>query len=206
MLGELLGHPGVEEVVELRSRFGFMAFHGGSLEEMTDVIARVAAERAGASYYGIHQPKDLRWHIPSIEVRPEHSEGLRRFLGHVDTVITVHGYGREGYWTTLLLGGRNRSLAAHLGDHLATWLPAYAITTALEHIPERLRGLHHRNPVNLPTNAGVQLELPPRVRGRSALWEDWEPEGLVPHTAALVDALVAAVTSWTPPLTATSAR
>ena len=49
---ELLAQPGVEEVCELRSQFGFMAFHGGALEAMTDVIARAAADASGASYYG----------------------------------------------------------------------------------------------------------------------------------------------------------
>ena len=42
----LLGTPGVEEVSELRGRVGFMAYHGGALEAMTDVIATRAAERA----------------------------------------------------------------------------------------------------------------------------------------------------------------
>ena len=52
MFDELLAHPGVEESVELRSRFGFMAFHGGSLELGTDQIARAAA-RAGRRL-GVH--------------------------------------------------------------------------------------------------------------------------------------------------------
>ena len=34
---ELLALPGVEEHCELRSTFGFMAYHGGALEEATDV-------------------------------------------------------------------------------------------------------------------------------------------------------------------------
>ena len=33
-----------------------MAYHGGGLEAMTDVIAREAAERSGASYYGVVHP------------------------------------------------------------------------------------------------------------------------------------------------------
>ena len=44
MFDELLAHEGVEEIVELRSTFGFMAYHGGSLEEVTDVVATAAAE------------------------------------------------------------------------------------------------------------------------------------------------------------------
>ena len=66
---ELLALPGVEEVCELRGRFGFMAFHGGSLEAMTDRIASEAAERSGASYYGVHQPKGLRVAHPVDEGR-----------------------------------------------------------------------------------------------------------------------------------------
>jgi phage replication-related protein YjqB (UPF0714/DUF867 family) len=193
---ELLATPGVEEICELRSRFGFMAYHGGSLEEMTDVIARAAAERSGASYYGVHQPKGLEWHIPSIKVTPTASTLLQSYLDHVDIVVTVHGFGRRGFFTTLLLGGQNRELAEHVGDHLRTRLPAYEIATDLERIPSELRGLHARNPVNLPRRQGVQIELPPRVRGTTPLFWDWEGPGPAPHTAALIDGLAAAATSW----------
>ena len=110
MFAELLAHPGVEEVVELRGSFGFMAYHGGSLEEATDVIAQAAAEASGASYYGVHQPADLQWHIPSTQIDPAESSALAAFLDHVDEVITVHGYGRDGWWARLLVGGGNRPL------------------------------------------------------------------------------------------------
>jgi len=201
---ELLAHPGVEEVSELGSTFGFMAYHGGSLEEVTDVVAREAAARSGASLYAVVQPPDFRWHIPSTAVRPEHSTALTAFLDHVDVVVTVHGYGRQDFWTTLLLGGRNRVLAEHLAGHLRTTLPEYTVVTDLEEIPQALRGLHAENPVNLPRDGGVQLELPPRVRGRSPIWADWEGPGLVPHTEALIDGLASAARSW--PVTATDAR
>lgn len=192
----LLAHPGVEEVCELRGPFGFMAFHGGALEVMTDVIARTAAERVGASYYGVHQPADLLWHLPSIEIDPAHSPVLTAFLDHVDIVVTVHGYGRKGFWTTLLLGGTNRVLAEHLAGHLRNALPTYEVMTDIEQIPVPLRGLHAANPVNRPRQTGVQLELPPRARGASPMWRDWNGPGPVPHTVAVIDALVAAVSSW----------
>jgi len=201
---ELLAHPGVEEVSELGSTFGFMAYHGGSLEEVTDVVAREAAARSGASLYAVVQPPDFRWHIPSTAVRPEHSSALTAFLGHVDVVVTVHGYGRQDFWTTLLLGGRNRVLAEHLAGHLRATLPEYNVVTDLDDIPQALRGQHAENPVNLPRGGGVQLELPPRVRGRSPIWADWEGPGLVPHTEALIEGLAAAARSW--PVTATDAR
>jgi phage replication-related protein YjqB (UPF0714/DUF867 family) len=193
---ELLAHTGVEEVCELRGRFGFMAFHGGSLEEMTDVIARTAAARAGASYYGVHQPRDLQWHLPSIQFDPGASVPLAAFLRHVDITITVHGYGRDGLWTSLLVGGGNRQLAAHLGGHLRRRLPAYDVVDDIDRVPLELRGLHPANPVNRPRHGGAQLELPPRVRGMSPLWWDWEGPGLTPHTESLVAALVDTAATW----------
>jgi phage replication-related protein YjqB (UPF0714/DUF867 family) len=194
---ELLATPGVREICQLRSSFGFMAYHGGALEEMTDVIAAAAAERCGASYYGVLQPKGLEWHIPSTQVSPSVSPTLAAFVDHVDTVITIHGFGRRGYFTTLLLGGQHRELAEHVGTTLRRHLPAYEVATDLERIPSELRGMHRLNPVNLPVHRGVQIELPPRVRGTTPLFWDWEGPSLAPHAEALVNGLVEAVTTWT---------
>ena len=49
MFAKLLAHPEVQEVVELRGKFGFMAYHGGGLEHLTDVIAQQAAEQSDSS-------------------------------------------------------------------------------------------------------------------------------------------------------------
>ena len=193
---DLLATDGVREVCQLRGTLGFMAYHGGSLEALTDVVAERAAERSGASYYGVLQPPDFNWHIPSHLVAPAESRLLAEFLDHVEVVITIHGYGRHGLWTTLLLGGQNRELAAHVAGHLRTHLPDYTIETELDAMPRELRGLHRTNPVNLPRQRGVQIELPPRVRGSSPLWADWKGPGLVPHTESLIDGLVAAAQSW----------
>lgn len=195
-LSELLTYDNVTEECVLRSSFGFMAFHGGALEEMTDVIASAAAQKSGASYYGIQLPDNLEWHIPSHKVTADQSPLLQTFLSHVSVVITVHGFGRTGFFTSLLLGGRNRRLAHHLGSHLREHLPAYRIIDELDDIPQNLRGLHQDNPVNVVEHAGVQLELPPRVRGSSPLWWDWEGPGLTPHTQSLIDALAVAAASW----------
>ncbi|HET6951270.1 MAG TPA: poly-gamma-glutamate hydrolase family protein [Acidimicrobiales bacterium] len=192
MLDDLLAHPGVEEVCELRGTFGLMAFHGGNLERGTDTIAAAAADRAGASLYAIRQPPDLSWHLPSVAFDPAASPALRRFLAHVDVVVAVHGYGREDMWTTLLLGGRNRPLAARLRQELEGGLGSdFTVVDDLGSIPERLRGQHPRNPVNLPRLAGAQLELPPRVRpgtGAPTFRPDYE--------AAIVDALAAVAAGW----------
>ncbi len=196
MFKQLLDHPGVDEVCELRSKFGFMAFHGGNLEENTDVIAQAAAQQSGSSYYGVHQPPGMRQHIASHLISPADSPALTSFINHVDIVVTIHGYGRKGLFTTLLLGGKNRALASHLAAHLNAALPAYDIEHDLEKIPRDLAGQHHLNPVNLPRHGGVQIELPPRVRGSSPLWRDWEGSSLTPHTNSLIDALSNAARGW----------
>ena len=183
--------PDVVEECELRGGFGFMAYHGGGLEQMTDVIAREAAKRSDASYYGVVHPPGWTEHLPSIRVTPDQSDTLAAFLDHVDVVITVHGFGRRRLFTSLLLGGQNRELAGYVAAHLRRELPAYDIVDDIERIPAELRGVHPRNPVNLPPRQGVQIELPPRARGASPLWWDWEG-GLVPHTEAVIRALAAA--------------
>jgi phage replication-related protein YjqB (UPF0714/DUF867 family) len=198
---ELLAHEGVEEDLELRSTFGFMAFHGGNLEEGTDVVAAAAAAGAGASLYAVRQPPSLRWHIPSIEVTPDDSPALRAFLDHVDVAVAVHGFGREGFWTTVLLGGANRVLADHVGGHLRASLdPAYVVVDQLDDIPRELRGVHPRNPVNACRGGGVQLELPPRTRSRSVpMWAELADHEPIPHTTDLVRGLIEAATTWPPP-------
>ncbi len=195
---ELLAHDGVEEDLELGSPFGFLAFHGGNLEAGTDVVAALAAEQAGASLYAVRQPDGLRWHLPSIEVTPEDSPALAAFLDHVEVAVALHGYGRHGSWTRLLLGGRNRELATHLALHLRTALPGYEVVDELDEIPPELRGVHPANPVNRCVGAGVQLELPPRVRTRTPHWAEL-PEGTaIPHLLDLAAGLAAAALAWSP--------
>ena len=194
MFAELLRQPGVEEVLELRSSFGFLAFHGGSLEEETDMIARGAAARAGASLYAVLQPAELRWHVPSADVDPGASDALSRFLDHVEVAVALHGYGRAGWWTTLLAGGSNRALAGEVRRRVEAALPGYEVVDDLSAIPRALRGMHPDNPVNRPRHGGVQLELPPRVRGLGPYWDE-RPHEPRP-TAALVEALGSVAEAW----------
>ena len=194
---ELLATPGVHEESVLRSSFGFMAFHGGNLERVTDEIARVAAERSGASLYAVVQEYPLRNHLPSIEVNPRSSSVLAAFLEHVDIVIAIHGYGRDGLWTSILAGGSNRVLAKICCDALAVRLPDYIFVRAVEDIPKELRGMHPENPVNRPRFGGVQLELPPRVRGLTPQAATMERiDGRIKPTNDLIEALIEAATSW----------
>jgi len=161
---ELLQSPGVEEVLEVGSAFGIMAFHGG-LEAGTVEVAREAAAATGASLYMVVQPADLHWHVPSHRVDAAESPALARFLEHVDVAIAIHGYGRRGRPVDLLVGGGNRTLAEILGQHLRSHLPGYKVIDDVDRVPPEMRGLHPDNPVNRPAHGGVQLELPPRIRG-----------------------------------------
>jgi phage replication-related protein YjqB (UPF0714/DUF867 family) len=163
---------------------------------MTDVIADRAAAEADASVYVVHHPRDYPNHLASNAFRAEESPLLEKFLNHVDVVVSVHGYGRMNRSTQLLVGGRNRDLAAHLARHVV--IPGYQLVSDLEQIPRELRGLHPDNPVNRPASGGAQLELSPRVRGispRSGMVGD---DGLTPATSALVAGLAAAARSWPP--------
>lgn len=193
-LSALLSEPGLSEISQLRSRFGFLAIHGGGLEKMTDVIAERAADAAGASVYVLRHPDRYPHHLPSSRFDPGESPRLAEFLDHVDVAVSLHGYGRIGRGTQLLAGGRNRELADHLARHLE--LPGYQVVTDLDAIPAELRGLHPDNPVNRVRGGGAQLELSIRVRGlspRSPLPGD---DGLSPVTASLVQGLVAAARAW----------
>jgi phage replication-related protein YjqB (UPF0714/DUF867 family) len=193
-LSELLADPGVTEASRLQSRFGFLAIHGGGLEQMTDVIAERAADAAGASVYLIRHPDRYPHHLSSARFLRDESARLAEFLDHVDIAVSLHGYGRIGRATQLLAGGGNRALAAHLAEHLE--LPGYHVITDLDEIPSELRGLHPQNPVNQTRYGGTQLELPIRVRGispRSPLPGD---DGLSPVTADLVQGLAAAARCW----------
>lgn len=187
------------ELCEIRGRFGLMAFHGGNLERTTDAVAAEVARCTDSSFYGVLQAPPLREHLSSLAFDPDESEALAYFLGRVDVVIAVHGYGRRTLWHHLLLGGRNRALARHVAGHLRAGLPdAYAVLDDLEAMPRELRGQHDRNPVNRPRASGVQLELPPSIRWNRTEqgWSDHEGVARAPHVDQLIEALCASVESW----------
>lgn len=198
VLAELLQRDDVVEELVLRSRFGFMAYHGGSLEKTTDPIAREAAALAGASYYGVVQHHEEPTHIASTRVVPDHSEALACFFDHVDVVITVHGYGREHLFHSVLLGGRNRALAHHVASHCRFALPRFQFHADLREIPKELRGQHRDNPVNRPRDSGLQIELPPTIRWNREEW-GWSDHGEIGRAHqvnTLIGCLAAAARAW----------
>jgi phage replication-related protein YjqB (UPF0714/DUF867 family) len=209
-LAELLALPVVQEHCVLRSRVGFMALHGGSQDRGTDQLARRAADRAGASYYAIVQPAGLRVHLTSRRHNPDDSEQLRAFLHHVDVAISVHGFGRDSFalWIDrerglvvepygpamrgsqsgplrgIIVGGLNCDLLESARHLLGHRFEGYHVAD------ERVRlGFHPENPVNLPAGKGIQIELPPGLRGIGDFGQQFEPgrDGVVTEVA---DALV----------------
>ncbi|MEB3034673.1 poly-gamma-glutamate hydrolase family protein [[Mycobacterium] nativiensis] len=193
-LSDLLADPDVIEESRLRSRFGFLAIHGGGLERMTEVIAERAAQACGASVYLLRHPDGYAHHLPSARFLAEESVRLTEFLDHVDVVVSLHGYGRIERSTQLLAGGGNRGLAEHLARCLQ--VPGYQVVTDLDEIPAGLRGLHPDNPVNRVRGGGTQLELSPRIRGISPRSQPPGDDGLPPATAALIHGLASAARSW----------
>jgi len=186
MFAELLKEEGVRELVELRDpRVGFLALHGGSLDRLTDVIARRSALASGSSFYGVVQPPTFRWHVPAVRFDPAESAKLDAFLAHTALAISVHGYGRDSLsmdvdlprsarspdvqrcvdTEAFLVGGSNRTAAAVVADCLGEAFPEHPIRDDLSTIPEPLRGTNARNPVNLTRAAGAQVEIPPGPRG-----------------------------------------
>ena len=192
LVAELLATAGVEERMQLRGRLGFLAFHGG-LEGGTELAAEAAAEASGTSLYVVVQPPTLRWHLPSHVIGAGASPALREFLAHVDVTVALHGYGRRERPRDILVGGANRALAGTIAAALRPRLPDSVVVDDLDAIPAGMRGLHPTNPVNLCRQGGVQLELPPGVRGASWRWEDRGPCSPDP---GLVDALAEAATGW----------
>ena len=193
-LAELLAVPGVEERLELAGPVGLLAFHGG-LEGGTETVATAAAAQSAASLYAIVQPPTLRWHLPSHTVGAGASPALVRFLDHIEVAIAVHGYGRPSRPRDLLLGGGNRVLAAQLARSLRRHLPDWTVIDDLDEFPREMRGLHPDNPVNRCRGGGVQLELPPAVRGASGRLLD--SQVCVPEPG-LITALADVVSEWRP--------
>ena len=190
MATSLLETSDAYEELEIRSEVGLMAYHGGTLEKATDAIARETAELCGASYYGLIQTNDDPLHFPSTKLFEYASENLNVFFQHVRVVITIHGYGREHLFHSVLLGGRNRALASHLASFLKMALPDYSFENDLEQIPKELRGLHPKNPVNIPALTGVQVELPPTLRWNREEW-GWSDNGGIGRAKHVDDIIVA---------------
>jgi phage replication-related protein YjqB (UPF0714/DUF867 family) len=153
-----------DELLHVAGPVGLLALHGGGIEPGTDAIARFVAHETGASLYvyaGRLSRGNLRLHRPShrtSEIRPL----LQGFLDHVRVAISIHGHGRS--LRCVYLGGLNEALIQRLADTARAALPHYEWVAEPSAIPPELRGRHHQNMVNLPSDKGVQVELPSSLR------------------------------------------
>ncbi len=175
-----------------------MAFHGGHLEKVTDIIASSVAQQTGSSYYEVLHAEDVPTHMPSKLVDPAESPKLAEFLDHVDVAIAFHGYGRDHLRRVVLLGGSHRTLAAHLAASIEDALPKYEGRYDLDEIPPELRGVHVDNPVNRPRGGGVQIELPPSLRWHwdDKNWSDFGGARRAPQVDMFIGAMVEAIHAW----------
>jgi phage replication-related protein YjqB (UPF0714/DUF867 family) len=155
------------------------------------------------------QPSGMRVHLTSRLHNPDHSAHLRAFLEHVDVAISVHGFGRDAFafWLDpdhglivepygpavrgrqtgplrgIIVGGRNAQLLDAARELLDERFDGYHVAD------ERVRlGFHPDNPVNLPSSQGVQIELPPGLRGIGEFGET-----LIPLQDGMVNDVVAAL-------------
>jgi phage replication-related protein YjqB (UPF0714/DUF867 family) len=134
---------------------------------------------------------------------------LRAFLQHVEIAISVHGFGRDSFSLNvdpaggvviepygpalrgsqtrplrgIIVGGKNSELLEVARRLLHDRFAGYRVAD------ERVQlGFHPDNPVNLPTAQGVQIELPPGLRGIGDFGEQ-----LVPSEDGVVTEVIAAL-------------
>ena len=196
---DLLSQPGITEEIEIRSSFGICAIHGGGLERATETVARDVAEKTNSSYYAVIQPEGSRLHLSSKDFDPKQSLKLNQFLKKIDTLLSLHGYGKEDDFWALLLGGSNREMAYHLAGSLREVLPEeYRVVDQIDKIPRPLRGIHPDNPVNFPANGGVQIEIPPGLRWNREhnFWSDAAGTPRSEDLNRLIKGLISGVNSW----------
>ena len=185
VLADLIASEGVVEDLVLRGQTGVMALHGG-LEAGTAEAARACARKAGASLYVVEQPEDIAWHIPSTQYDPGQSAKLKSFLEHVRLSVSIHGFGRRGFESTVLVGGRNEPMRARVSEAIRR-RTAVVVHSDPEEVPSGLRGLHPRNPVNLVELGGVQIELGPELRSGPVI------DGIVDAVAVVLAAEQASI-------------
>ena len=129
-----------------------IAPHGGYIEAGTSALAR---SLAGAQYnlfdfQGLRPDLANDMHVTATNFRdPLLSDMLRRSR----TAVAIHGMHDQGHAITWL-GGLNKELKALVQTQLE------AANFAVNPDSPRYRGENPRNVVNLPCEAGVQLELP----------------------------------------------
>jgi len=89
---------------------GVLALHAG-IEGGTGEIARGIADRMNVSTLIFWQESDRRLHVTASLYDPAVCRELGDFLSRSQIVISLHGHARPSLSRSILVGGRNRSLA-----------------------------------------------------------------------------------------------
>ncbi len=153
------------EFLRLGGPLGLLAIHGGGIEPGTEEIARFVAHHSGGSLYiyaGRRATGNLSLHRPSHGLGHEHRPLAIRFLNHVETVISIHGHGRNQ--NCAYVGGLHQTMGQRFVEIVRPVLPQYEWISDPEIIPPGIRGRNPNNIVNLPPAKGMQLELPRELR------------------------------------------
>lgn len=132
------------------NRYGIVAIHGGDIEPGTAEIARSIAGNDYPLFVN-----ETGGHIPSKEFD---NPTLQDFLGHVETVISIHGQ-KDTQQSFIMIGGLDRDLGKKIRDPLQS----SGFMTVIP--PDELDG---DNPMNVCNRGakkqGVQLEISHKLR------------------------------------------
>ncbi|UCG13530.1 MAG: poly-gamma-glutamate hydrolase family protein [Deltaproteobacteria bacterium] len=168
------------EFLHLAGSLGLLALHGGRIEPGTEEIARFVSSRSRASLYvysGQRPARNRDLHRPSQNMEIDSWPLVLQFLSHVNTVISIHGHGRN--LSCAYVGGLNQRMVQRFIELLGPALPGYEWISDPDCIPRAIRGCDPRNVVNLPPARGMQLELPRTLRQTkpTSRGEFYEPAG-----------------------------
>ena len=192
---QLLGQPGVVEESRLRSRFGFLAIHGGGLEQMTDVIAERAADAADASVYVVRHPDRYPHHLPSARYPRRRVRNGSRSSSTTSTwrcrcTATAGSGAAPSCWRAAATANWPLTSAG------TSCCPAITSITDLDAIPPRTA----RHASGQPGQPGPRRRRPARVVAAGPRHQPAQPaagdDGLSPVTSALVHGLAAAARTW----------
>ena len=170
------------ETIERDSPVAVLAVHGGAIEPGTDALARAVAGEA-FSFYAFRSlvPKKGRLHhVTSHRFDEARCVALAR---RARVALSIHGHDGAPPW--VFPGGRNMGLRKMVMDALIRrGVPV--------RFAPRLMGLHRKNVVNLPRDAGVQIEVTWGLRTQLVAplsVDTWAGGRLTRRGLAFVDAL-----------------
>ncbi len=191
--------PSSREYRVKRGKTGVFAVHGGGIEIGTEQIVRNTAERTSCSVYIFSGRKKIgnnTLRISSIKFASLNRPLFSNILSHVERIVAIHGHNQNK--REIYIGGKNLELRAKIAEALKKVLLDYRVVKFLHEIPNPVKGVYPNNFVNLPPEAGVQLELPRALREarKTTGWRRHEWSHLYGDSVRVADALVEVINSY----------